>query len=934
MDRQFLQQGQAGKKKTRGRLARFKKKFFWVSEDLLRLYWCHGTTKDLADAEENFTYIQIANVEKIRPAPKLKKTFRLFLIDDPDVEIFFDALSPALRDRWIQTLTQLCMGDLEYRLHGDHRDQGTKISIHFRAEDQWYPGTIVGFDENTKQHMVQYDKDGKKRLNDLEKIYFRIERLPEFRRDQKTYGDVVLGAVEPTKPTPTSKAAPEATMVTEGETKTFAANVSGNESFNVEGSGDDTSSSDEDGMPPPDDNKSFLSKTTAVSLAPPDDPPPPTGVKALIGLRATGQSTSSSTSSAVTTTQGMQGESFNVEGDTSDDDDNNDDDDDDDDSSTDTADLPPPTSAFVCQEDAFQLLWDERDIGTKISVQSNKKEDNFERFYGQIVQWDGETHLVSFDHDAKDGKIRKYDMRNINFRLEELPSNRVAPNGKDIGVTPKEDHPNSLVDKHCCFTFLTQEDLDSHIKEHTPHVCEECGSRHVYGHHLHEHRKSIHVVPTGNTQPMRRAQSVLEIQQEHKRQMKEQKALQRQNGSDLLRSMKASQQEELASLSQQLAAKSAEVEHEHEVEQQLEAQLESTRQQQIARITKLEQDYQGKLKEERDNHQRELQRKHENSEQLNTEMIQALEQNYIAQLAVANEQLQRLQDNNTKLLEEHHLCPEKSRLLVLNMKEQYQQDMKKKKQYQDENIDAVSTKLAEEKIKSAALQESVTALEEQLQSVHADNRTELEQQRSKFANANLLHQEEYATLQHQHAENLASQTEQHANEIHQHHEQHRVLTTKHSQAIESHVVLHEKRKIDTARKEKEHQQELEQIKTQHLKMNEDKENQLVQINSTLAVLTAERDTALQEKNQTTTILAGTVRELAKEKDDHAKTREALITSENTHKIAMNQMQRTFEHEAEQTHLTIQRFQSRANVAENTINQLQLAQHHKKQKKKK
>ena len=58
--------------------------------------------------------------------------------------------------------------------------------------------------------------------------------------------------------------------------------------------------------------------------------------------------------------------------------------------------------------------------------------------------------------------------------------------------------------------------------------------------------------------------------------MKEQKALQRQNGSDLLRSMKASQQEELASLSQQLAAKSAEVEHEHEVEQQLEAQLEST----------------------------------------------------------------------------------------------------------------------------------------------------------------------------------------------------------------------------------------------------------------------------------------------------------------------------------------------------------------------
>tara|TARA_B100000795_G_C22588649_1_gene356617 strand:+ start:172 stop:690 length:519 start_codon:yes stop_codon:yes gene_type:complete len=151
--RRFLQQGQAGKKKTRNSNLRntFKKKYFWISEDLQTLYWS-GISKSkgpkLSEAKEKVTLISIANIKKITPAAKLKKTFHIHLHNNPtDHQIYFDALTSELRDKWIACLTKLCSGELNYRLSGDYRDQTTEISIHFRSSDKWHPCTIVGYDE-------------------------------------------------------------------------------------------------------------------------------------------------------------------------------------------------------------------------------------------------------------------------------------------------------------------------------------------------------------------------------------------------------------------------------------------------------------------------------------------------------------------------------------------------------------------------------------------------------------------------------------------------------------------------------------------------------------------------------------------------------------------------------------------------------------------
>ena len=47
--------------------------------------------------------------------------------------------------------------------------------------------------------MIQYE-DGKKRLNDLQRIPYMIRRLPEWRRDATTYDDIDKSAVEPINP--------------------------------------------------------------------------------------------------------------------------------------------------------------------------------------------------------------------------------------------------------------------------------------------------------------------------------------------------------------------------------------------------------------------------------------------------------------------------------------------------------------------------------------------------------------------------------------------------------------------------------------------------------------------------------------------------------------------------------------------------------------
>ena len=47
----------------------------------------------------------------------------------------------------------------------------------------------------------------------------------------------------------------------------------------------------------------------------------------------------------------------------------------------------------MCEKNAFQLLWDERDVGTFISVQSSAQVDDFARYMGTIVRWDVEEKI-------------------------------------------------------------------------------------------------------------------------------------------------------------------------------------------------------------------------------------------------------------------------------------------------------------------------------------------------------------------------------------------------------------------------------------------------------------------------------------------------------------------------------------------------------------
>lgn len=425
--------------------------------------------------------------------------------------------------------------------------------------------------------MIQYE-DGKKKLNDLQRIPYMIRRLPEWRRDVTTYDDIDKSAVEPINPKKVAgekqqeetKAVNNSDDLKWNNTTTTTATTNAtkkqappgmsdededeNVSFNVEGSSGTDSDSDSDGLPPP-ANDVLISgeqKIQTQQMAPPEDPPPPTGVKALIGLRASGQSTSSTVSSTTissstttsstssTTTSSttasttastaasttassapttsanraqrrpsmLEGGSdsdgeigtFNVEGSSGTDSDEDEDE------------VTAAPATFICQENAFQLLWDKRDIGTTISVQSSKEEDQYQAYVGKIVGWNGKSHMLVFEHD---NKKREYDLRPMNFDLISLPNNRLSPNGSDIHAQPQEDWPNSKKHPHCRMKFQNEQKLNKHILEHTPHNIA-----------LKKHRNSIIAMGNESTPSKpakhlhkRTPSSLAMIQQEHDRQM-------------------------------------------------------------------------------------------------------------------------------------------------------------------------------------------------------------------------------------------------------------------------------------------------------------------------------------------------------------------------------------------------------------------------------
>ena len=184
LDRRFLLTGFAASKRTRGRFfKKWKTRYVWVTEDLLYLRWCHGKSKDWRDSDENLTFVEVANIGNVETMDDSK--LALYLIDDPDNDLCFN-VGKDKAQRWKDCIIRLCKDELTYRLCWDERDAGTEISLHWRGEDQWFPGSILGYDIASQHHRISFH-DGKDRLYDLTKVFFRIEKLPDARRDGNLY---------------------------------------------------------------------------------------------------------------------------------------------------------------------------------------------------------------------------------------------------------------------------------------------------------------------------------------------------------------------------------------------------------------------------------------------------------------------------------------------------------------------------------------------------------------------------------------------------------------------------------------------------------------------------------------------------------------------------------------------------------------------------
>ena len=180
--RHFLQKGSTVKKKTRTALIQsWKSKYLWLSEDLLIFRWCKGETKNWEESEKKESKIYVENMSQCYKTSDSEIQITLF--DAPEVPLTFQVTNA---DQWVKNITMLCTGKLAYRLLWDRRDTGCEISLHFKADDVWFPGTIVGFNEVSKQHQIVF-QDGKPRLYSLSNVFFRVEQLPSDRRDHRLY---------------------------------------------------------------------------------------------------------------------------------------------------------------------------------------------------------------------------------------------------------------------------------------------------------------------------------------------------------------------------------------------------------------------------------------------------------------------------------------------------------------------------------------------------------------------------------------------------------------------------------------------------------------------------------------------------------------------------------------------------------------------------
>jgi hypothetical protein len=137
---------QAKKKGRTGLVKTWNKRFLWLSEDLLFFRWCRGDAKNWKLSENDQSHIEVANIGRVSKASNSSASsqFTLTLIDAPDSPLSFD-VGKNNAASWIENITRLCKGELAYQLSWDERDEGCQIAIHWRAEDNWFPGQFLYF---------------------------------------------------------------------------------------------------------------------------------------------------------------------------------------------------------------------------------------------------------------------------------------------------------------------------------------------------------------------------------------------------------------------------------------------------------------------------------------------------------------------------------------------------------------------------------------------------------------------------------------------------------------------------------------------------------------------------------------------------------------------------------------------------------------------
>ena len=174
--RYFLQRGSIVEKRNDND-GSFERVYLWLSEDLLQFRWSFSQKSDLRKT------LNVINIKSISPVDA--SSFSFNLKESSSQPLIFRVEKVRLQS-WMDCCLRLCQGKLAYQLLWDQSDIGCEISIHWIAENQWFFGVIRGFNDDSNMHVIEYN-DGKERTYSLHRKIYRVERLPEWRRDKELY---------------------------------------------------------------------------------------------------------------------------------------------------------------------------------------------------------------------------------------------------------------------------------------------------------------------------------------------------------------------------------------------------------------------------------------------------------------------------------------------------------------------------------------------------------------------------------------------------------------------------------------------------------------------------------------------------------------------------------------------------------------------------